>query len=203
MKLFKKVAAAVLAGVMALSMVACAPAGTTPTEEIKTNPTSSTVDQMIEYMNKYSAAKVVDGTFPNAVEFKNELASEAQAVADALAAGKLNKYGTVVDFDAKAKDALKNVMKGNVEYYVLKKTSTAPFWKQIDGSDASIALETYKFDMDKFKAFVQSQYENGWLLNKDTVSTEVKGVASAYKMGFAAKEINGTTIVVMARTKIV
>ena len=53
MKLFKKVAAAILAGVMALSMVACAPANVDPInpDDIVIPPTSSAADEIIAYMN--------------------------------------------------------------------------------------------------------------------------------------------------------
>lgn len=90
MKLFKKVAAAVLAGVMALSMVACAP--TTPvTPEKPVDPTKAIEDQIFEKANEklktyfalYSTAtdKYVAPTLTN------ELKAEAQNVLELIASG--------------------------------------------------------------------------------------------------------------------
>ena len=89
MKLFKKVAAAVLAGVMALSMVACGTTPVTPdTPDVPVDPTKPVEEQFISYLNYTIAAKVAgDTNKPTGLTVENELKDEALAVLQAIADG--------------------------------------------------------------------------------------------------------------------
>ena len=88
MKLFKKVMASVLAGVLALSMVACGPASVVPpTDEIPTTPTASAEDNVLAAVNFMRNDNY--GHFVNAVQVKQGNAARtalAQTIADLLSA---------------------------------------------------------------------------------------------------------------------
>lgn len=195
MKLFKKALAAVLAGVMALSMVACAPATTETETEIKVDPTSSVTDQLLEYMNKYSAAKVTDGTYKNAVEFKNELASEAQAVLDALTAGELDQYGNSIKLTADQKTAVVNAQKGGYTYWL--SLNEGDGWQQVTTPADSYRLATYEYKKSTAEKWVRTVYVTGesGLVTVDAASNKV---AATYQIGLASKVVNGKTLVVLA-----
>ena len=198
MKLFKKVAAAVLAGVMALSMVACGT--TTPTvPEKPVDETKSAEQQIMDKLNEYVAAYAVS-TDTKAVTVENELKAQAQAVLDAIAAGTVNKAGTTVEFDdAKSQGALYDAItaakkKGKLYFSIAEMKAENEFVNQhVTANYASVTLPTeYKSSqLTDLKATLK--WNSGRIVVTDSVVRNQLKVNR--KIGVASKEINGKTYV--------
>ena len=123
MKLFKKAMAAVLAGVMALAMVACAPAGNKEETKVPESSATTAEGKFFDMLNGYleGAQKTNNATQANAQvvfpKFSNELKSDAEAVLNAISAGAvLDQDGKVVKYaiSAPTQKALKDI--GTVMY---------------------------------------------------------------------------------------
>ena len=215
MKLFKKVAAAVLAGVMALSMVACSTTpGTTP-EEKPIDPTLSEEQQFFQALNnkvetvanamnwgKKDSEKVAFPTFENNAELK----AEAEKILDTIAAGKAQYSSTDGKLLSYQLEKAYTLSKGNV--HVIKSKSdyvgslgTSLVFNVKDEDNNDLA-----FKLDKAQEWIgtgvgTSAAIGDWLIPASKRVTTSGDVTSAYKakynFGFASKVINGQTCVIV------
>lgn len=210
MKLFKKVAAAVLAGVMALSMVACAPV----TPDVPVVPdvpvTNSPVDEILYWLNyqinKHNANLKDDYSGEMAKAYGHvvndtALANKAAVVLDAIASedadwdttgavsvkksaidAALNKKGQSLDID--------NVYVVDAEYGILSANVIE------DAVTMSYAFDLAELKYSKLKpAGKQILALSG--LSAAANSTDNDGEYVDVKIGIASRTIYGTTYVVI------
>lgn len=176
MKLFKKAMAAVLAGVMALAMVACTPAVTPK----PVDPTSAPEAQLVEALNNYSeAVAFVEKT--EAVVFENSLKDEAQKILDAMSNGTAvyNTEGKIESYVLSAKQTtlLDWELDANVRYK--KGLTTANIVKEDDVYKFAVA--DYTMPDENAEAFAKRMYNT------------LKGK----KIGIACEDIGGVTCYVL------
>ena len=202
MKLFKKVAAAVLAGVMALSMVACGTTPVTPDVTPDAPASDAAVTEVLSWLNK---SRVTDdyGKETKLIENDADLAKQASVILNTIASdvaiptadrenrvGRLNGAKVVYDtIDAKlaynlaAVGAKPLADKGAV--YMLKAGAIA----KVADTKAKAEFDlnnTYKLDADLKKA-----------LDTNGKAMTVEGKDTDNKIGIASKTINGQTYVVI------
>ena len=211
MKLFKKVAAAVLAGVMALSMVACGTTPVTPDAPVDpVDPTKSPEEQFFAYLN-YSLNTVKAAETKNnkivVPTVENDLKDVALEILDAIAEGE-----AVYDTTGKVKGFkvdLPPVSMGSVTVYT-KGEIDAP--KMIKGVTITADKNDLKYDKAEVKALALlaptvTTGNDAWFKTKtETVVTnpgvgETKVTTTTYtakvQIGAASKTINGETCFVI------
>ena len=212
MKLFKKVAAAVLAGVMALSMVACAPTTdpTTPTPEV--TPDSSTVATVLKWMN---SQRVYDNEHLNDDNVTEEDLTEKKLIVnDTALAAKAEKILAVIAANKKAEVQMsangKNVLvtKSAINLAV----NGIPSMKLIGETDLDdvvvytgdykfdgIAQYGYKFPVDGL-IFEDSKEERAALRDfGDALEDDLKNAVSDkdQKVGIASAKVGNFTYVLI------
>ena len=216
MKLFKKVMAAVLAGVMALSMVACGSnGGTTKPEDIPTDTTKSVADQLIDYLNKYgeyaSSEFVTGSQVYNAVKFENTLKADAEKILNAIAAGEQNTVGNTLKLTTAQIEAYKKCFdqSGDYTYYLLTKESSGTAFHKLsentlNGFTTPISITALNAKIEDAKADIVTKYavsdvDNNtsvFVRNKKNSAGEAVTVAKV-QVGFASAKIAGVELVVM------
>ena len=203
MKLFKKVAAAVLAGVMALSMVAC---GTTPvTPDAPVAPVEdSAVAQILTWANygRVKANELMKENNPFGAEIKEykliendaDLAKQAQVILDLLKADEKDivayqKDGSIwVSQAAVAKKLFNQDITGNV-YVLAGNNAWAPVTKGT--KNYVIPADSLKLDLDSARKAKLSAW--GMAFDEDVKRI---GDKLELKIGIASATINGETCVV-------
>ena len=213
MKLFKKVAAAVLAGVMALSMVAC---GTTPgtnpgTDIPDPNPTLSNEDQFVQMVNEGIDMWVKNVAWTSGVtmtvpKFENKLKDKAAAILDAIAAGENTSAGKVTNYTLSKEDA-KELMKDLKGVYVVN-ADGEPVKLESVGADglglknANVTIKKgnnpFEYKTENAKAYIVGEYGlSTWFKAPKQTVVDGKLTAAAltykYDLGIASKVINGQT----------
>ena len=211
MKLFKKVAAAVLAGVMALSMVACANTPVVPEEKPidQTAPAEQQVmDKLNEYVDLYAKMNSL-----RPVTLENTLKDEAQAVLDALAAGEykdgdITFKSTELVKLATLKEALTKATNNNATVYMtvdgfLKKNGSTVKADTLDSTltavlgTVTVSLSEYRASQLKLNASDIIALVGTRLTANDTDSIYKDQLKANKKIGVASKEIGGKTYVIV------
>ena len=210
MKLFKKAMAAVLAGVMALSMVACAPGGNVPVPDPK--PESTTPEaQFFDILNTYSAAKGVIDQKDYPV-FENELKAEAQAVLDAIKAGAPSfdsNTGKVTarKLTAAQATALNKSLNGATLYRISTKADY-----NIGNADQTLDMTYFAWgekkteNIEAVKSYLSTNFRYLTTTKTTTIdgssSTPETEVVAAYKLGMASAVIDDQLCVVYVYKKV-
>ena len=213
MKLFKKISAAILAGVMALSMVACGTTPVTPdTPDIPVDPTKSAEEQFFAYLNyglntiKATETKTQKYLVPTV---ENELKDVALEILDAIAEGEAvyDETGKVVGF----KVDMPPVSMGSVTVYTMGGIDSDDM---IQGIAITADDNDLEYDKAQFKTLAlaasnaNTMAQINWFETKteSVVTTPATGSATTvqtttYKakvqIGAASKTINGETCFVV------
>ena len=210
MKLFKKVAAAVLAGVMALSMVACAPTGNNTDdkkEEVVVN--TAAADEILSWLNAGRVQNEKDefGNYKGGEKKAEELAKiENDAALKKQAEIILDQV--IFDVTDTSRDNLFKHL-GVLDPNGTLKYANGSFDKALlrDGGDTLAGAGVYYFTANGYVPIYNdiNMTAVGYKLNpaqKETLKTKgatfvVAGKDDDCKVGIASKTIGSKTIVIM------
>ena len=220
MKLFKKISAAILAGVMALSMVACSGAGvidpTTPVPEV--TPDNATVTSVLKWMNSgrvlenelIDKSNVTESDVDKykMIENDEKLAAEAQKILDVIAAGKATDVrvssGSAKLYINKASvfAALGGAPSAEDIRLAISNTSDARYLKVLGSADAVEFIGTtksnaYTAELDDLKYEDKDVERKALAYFGLHLSKDLKNNTKDTKVGVAAANVNGYTYVLI------